>query len=144
MRSPAFVAEQFAIWYVVFLNKDLMYIKQKFYVSVHNGYMLASGWTIVFESLRYMRDMGLTDRMVLDRLKSSSKLRSVYLLAYELLQKLVSVGQQRLRSIVRNTGKYLIYGFNEVDPLSLLLYCCARTLSCLLQGQQRIEGSPRI
>ncbi|KAH8119258.1 hypothetical protein DFH11DRAFT_1686181 [Phellopilus nigrolimitatus] len=90
ITNPAFVAEQFAI-------------------CVHNGYMLASGWTIVYESLRYMRDMGLTDRMVLGQLKSSSKLRSVYLLAYELLQKLVSVGQQRLRSIVRNTEHYHAY-----------------------------------
>ncbi|KAI5123681.1 hypothetical protein M0805_001709 [Coniferiporia weirii] len=90
MRSASFVAEQFAI-------------------CVHNAYMLASGWTIVFESLSMMQNMGLTDGLVLGQLRSSDKMRKIYLSAFDLLKKLVASSQQRLRSIVQNTEHYHVY-----------------------------------
>lgn len=73
---------------------------------VHNSYMLASGWTIVYESLKYLENLGLEDKMVLQQLKSNNQLRTVYLLAFNLIKKLANASQQRLRSIVQNTGRF--------------------------------------
>lgn len=68
--------------------------------------MMASGWTTIFESLLFLERSGLADRTVPTQLKNNQRLRTVYVLAFKLLKKLVESGQQRLRSIVQNTGEY--------------------------------------
>ncbi|KAL5485099.1 hypothetical protein ACEPAI_7741 [Sanghuangporus weigelae] len=90
MRDPSFVAEQFGI-------------------CVHNAHMLASGWVILYESFRKLRDMGLRDKEIRTQLRSNSEIRDEYFSAYELLKKLVSSLQHRLRSIVQNTPHYAPY-----------------------------------
>lgn len=67
--------------------------------------MLASGWTIVNESLKYLENLGLEDRTVLQQLRNNNQLRTVYLLTFNLIKKLANASQQRLRSIVQNTGR---------------------------------------
>ena len=104
LKSPAFVAEQFSILYV-FLDVLIMFRINDWWYRVHNSYMLASGWTIVYESLKLLEREGLEDKSILNQLKIDNKMRTIYLLAYNLIKKLVTASQQRLRSIVQNTGE---------------------------------------
>ncbi|KAL5523887.1 hypothetical protein ACEPAG_8060 [Sanghuangporus baumii] len=90
MRDPSFVAEQFGI-------------------CVHNAHMLASAWVILYKSFRKLRDMGLQDKAIRTQLQSNPEIRDEYFSAYELLKKLVSSLQHRLRSIVQNTPHYAPY-----------------------------------
>lgn len=73
--------------------------------SVHNSYMIASAWTILHELLIEMKRLGLQDKMVIKQMRSSAQIRTLYMLTYNMAKNLVIVGQQRLRSIVQNTGK---------------------------------------
>lgn len=90
--------------------------------SVHNAYMMASGWSIIFECLKFLSDAGLSHRTVATQLKSEKNLRLVYSLTFGLLKKLADSGQQRLRSIVQNTGNNLTcllrYDKAKFDPLA--------------------------
>lgn len=66
--------------------------------------MQASAWAIVHESLLEMKRMGLQDKQVLHQLRSSERMRTLYLLTYDMVKKLLATGQQRLSVIVQNTG----------------------------------------
>ena len=86
-------------------------------ISVHNAHLLASGWVILYESFQKLRDMGLRDKEIRSQLQNNPEIRNVYLSAYELLKKLVSSLQHRLRSIVQNTSTSCL--LTRARPFSL-------------------------
>lgn len=75
--------------------------------------MQASAWAIVHESLLEMKRLGLQDKQVLFQLKNSERMRTLYLLTYDMVQKLLLTGQQRLRIIVQNTRMYTPYSSSK-------------------------------
>ncbi len=67
--------------------------------------MLACAWTLLHEFLVEMKRLGLQDKMVVKQMRSSADIRILYMFTYNMAKNLVTVGQQRLRSIVQNTRK---------------------------------------
>lgn len=63
------------------------------YCSVHNAYMIASGWRIVLDTLRGLAKSGLKDSTALAQLQQNPSLCSRYLALCDILNILVNLAQ---------------------------------------------------
>jgi len=94
---------------------DKTRVASEFGICVHNSYMLACAWTLLHEFLVEMKRLGLQDKMVVKQMRSSADIRILYMFTYNMAKNLVTVGQQRLRSIVQNTPHFAPYFSETVD-----------------------------
>jgi hypothetical protein len=64
-------------------------------ISIHNTYLLASGWKIVADNLIQLQEDGLTDNDVPAQLKASERLRARFMTLYDMVNTLVETMQNR-------------------------------------------------
>jgi hypothetical protein len=73
--------------------------------SIHNTYVLASGWSIVLDALRELKAAGLTDSTAKVQLQKNPKLRSRYLVLYDMVGVLANISQAKLSVLATTTRK---------------------------------------
>ena len=73
--------------------------------SIHNTYVLASAWSIVLETLRELDDAGLSDSNVKTQLRKDHKLRSRYLVLYDMVGVLANMSQAKFSVLSTTTRK---------------------------------------
>lgn len=106
VKNPEWVAQHFVTMYATtFFRSALSLLKNDPY-SIHNSYMLASGWKIVTELIKVMESTGLHDSHVREQLRQSEKIRRYYLLTVDLVKRLVQLSQHYLRIIASKTRKF--------------------------------------
>jgi hypothetical protein len=73
---------------------------------VHNAYLLAASWKVVFNVLTGLKDGGLTDTDVRKHLKNRAPARDAYLLVIDTIEMLSNLAQQELSVAVVGSSKY--------------------------------------
>ncbi|GJJ06380.1 hypothetical protein Clacol_000571 [Clathrus columnatus] len=73
---------------------------------LHNLYLLSAGWRIVKTVLRELKTMHIDASEVREQLGRNVKLRSKYLLLYDMVTTLARLGQQRVANIAAATPHY--------------------------------------
>lgn len=72
---------------------------------VHNSYMVASAWQIVYSTLdELQKEYGLSDATIKRQLASSERMRSRYLALYHLTDQLVEAAQMNFSNLARNSS----------------------------------------
>lgn len=77
------------------------------HARVHNVYLLAGAWRIVRKVLKDLQATGLSDIDVRTQLRMSKKLRSRYLVLFDIITMLARMGQQRVANVAAATGTFL-------------------------------------
>ena len=72
---------------------------------IHNAYMLASAWKLVLDTLGELQLDGLGDRTAQADLRKHENLRSRYLVLYDMVSKLVEIGQNKFSVLATTTRK---------------------------------------
>lgn len=107
LNKPAFVAETVSTRYVaIYHNSSLDRLTSSYpYPRIHNAYMVASAWKLVLDSLGELRIDGLGNRSAATDLRNDSDLRSRYLVLYDMVGKLVEIGQSKFSVLATTTRK---------------------------------------
>ena len=74
-------------------------------IRIHNVYLLAGAWRIVRNILKELEAMGLDDTDVRSQLRADEKLRTRYIVLYEIITMLARMGQQRIANLAAATSK---------------------------------------
>jgi hypothetical protein len=85
---------------------------------IHNAYMLASAWKLVLDTLGELQEDGLGDRTAQADLKKHEDLRSRYLVLYDMVGKLIEIGQNKF-SVLATTTRQWIPILNMTSILTL-------------------------
>ncbi|KAJ3834621.1 hypothetical protein EV361DRAFT_808140 [Lentinula raphanica] len=80
---------------------------------IHNTYMLGSAWKIAVDLLYSLQEGGLFDDTVVYILRTNSRLRSQYLILYDLVNTLVDLQQKKFSLLATTTPHYASY-FKEI------------------------------
>lgn len=83
---------------------------------VHNTYMLASAWKIVFEMLYELVELDLTDGNIKSQLKASADIRNRYLVLYDLVDILVNVTHAKFSVLATISPHYARY-FKKTESI---------------------------
>jgi len=83
---------------------------------IHNAYMLASAWKLVLDTLGELQEDGLGDRTAQVDLRKNEDLRSRYLVLYDMVSKLVEIGQNKF-SVLATTTRECIPMLNTTPML---------------------------
>lgn len=78
--------------------------------------MLASAWKLVLDSLGELRVDGLESRTASTSLKNDEDFRSRYLVLYDMVSKLVEIGQNKF-SVLATTTRKLVSLIRNGDTL---------------------------
>jgi hypothetical protein len=73
--------------------------------SIHNAYVLASGWSIVLDALRELKTAGFSDSTAKTQLQKMPKLRSRYLVLYDMVGVLANISQAKFSLLATTTRK---------------------------------------
>jgi hypothetical protein len=105
---------QAAIYIMGFL-KNPSYMASVVNTRVHNDYMFASAWQLIYQSLRDLQEeYGLTDATIRNQLTTSERMRSLYLALYDTLNKLVESAGHNF-SVLAMTNPYYASYFKKSD-----------------------------
>ena len=88
------------------IHNPVMLIDQYRALSrIHNTYMLASAWKLVSETLYDLAELGVTDGTIKSQIRNNGVNRARYLVLYDLVNILVSMGQARFSVLAMTTRK---------------------------------------
>ncbi|KAI0074642.1 hypothetical protein K474DRAFT_1665173 [Panus rudis PR-1116 ss-1] len=82
--------------------------------KIHNAYMLASAWKIVWKTLKELSNSGLNDDNVRQRLKSDGGLRAKYLVLYDTVNILADASQSKF-ALLATTAPHFAPYFKKVQ-----------------------------
>ena len=71
-------------------------------------YMLASAWSLVWNSLEKLAEYGLEDTAVKARLRRDETFRSTYLVLYHLVQVIAEAEQKKFAVLATSAGGSLV------------------------------------
>lgn len=71
---------------------------------IHNSYMLASSWKLVYQYLRQIRRTGVEDGSLRAQLAANEELRTKYLVLYDVVNNLTSLNQKKM-SLLATTSR---------------------------------------
>ncbi|KAL1744793.1 hypothetical protein HDZ31DRAFT_63775 [Schizophyllum fasciatum] len=89
------------------------YVAQVVATRIHNAYLLASAWKIAADTLALLAQEGLDDRSVKNQLKSNEKMRSRYLVLFDMVGHLVDMSQAKFAVLATKSPHYAHF-FKEV------------------------------
>ena len=78
--------------------------------------MLASAWKLVSETLYDLAELGVTDGTIKSQIRSNGVIRARYLVLYDLVNTLVSMGQARFSVLATTTRKSRKKFFTQFPP----------------------------
>ncbi|TRM69506.1 hypothetical protein BD626DRAFT_533140 [Schizophyllum amplum] len=90
------------------------YVAQVVATRIHNAYLLASAWKIASDTLALLAREGLEDRTVKQQLKSNEKMRSRYLVLFDMVGHLVDMTQTKFAVLATKSPHYAHF-FREVE-----------------------------
>ncbi|KAK7685171.1 hypothetical protein QCA50_011534 [Cerrena zonata] len=76
---------------------------------IHNSYILASGWKIVYQYLRQIRRAGVEDSSIQAQMKDNEELRTKYLVMYDVVNILTTLSQSRLSLLATSSPHFQGY-----------------------------------
>ncbi|KAF8650432.1 hypothetical protein AX16_005235 [Volvariella volvacea WC 439] len=76
---------------------------------IHNTYMLASAWKIIFDCLAKFARKGVNDQNIKTKLKTDPQFRSRYLALYDMVNVMVDIGQSKVSVLATTTPHYVRY-----------------------------------
>ncbi|OAX37405.1 hypothetical protein K503DRAFT_850462 [Rhizopogon vinicolor AM-OR11-026] len=100
------------------VRSDPSYMASIIAIRIHNTYMVASAWKIVFDSLRALEKSGLNDATAHIQLQKDQGLLSRYLVVCDLVSNLVDLGQKKFSVLATTTPHYARYfkAVENTDP----------------------------
>ncbi|KAL1736146.1 hypothetical protein EV714DRAFT_242551 [Schizophyllum commune] len=90
------------------------YVAQVVATRIHNAYLLASAWKIASDTLALLAKEGLKDHTAKNQLKNNEKMRSRYLVLFDMVGHLVDMSQAKFAVLATKTPHYAHF-FKEVE-----------------------------
>ena len=80
-------------------------LTQPFESRIHNSYLMASAWHLVYSSLLQLKSAGISDSTVVSQLKNNTELRSLYLVLVDLVDNTVDLSRDRFALLTTTAGE---------------------------------------
>ena len=84
--------------------------------------MLASAWKLVSETLYDLVELGVTDGTIKSQIRNNGVIRARYLVLYDLVNILVSMGQARFSVLATTTRESKKKLFTQLPPDAFVFY----------------------
>lgn len=103
---------------------------------IHNTYMLASAWGLVWEWLEKLAEYGLEDTAVKPRIRRDETFRSIYLVLYHLVQVIADAEQKKFAVLATSAGRLLAWC---LEPSIHALFCFLQNILPAILNSQKMK-----